>query len=85
MLTMTPGPGDVTLSAVQASQQCSSLLRAAESASHDYVLSQQQLEGLRQAVNPYSAEHTRLTQLYADGLTASQALQASVLGFASRF
>ena len=42
------------------------------------MLTQQQLEGLRQAVNPYSAEHARLTRLHAEGQTASEDLQASM-------
>jgi len=54
----------------QVCQQCSSLLRAAESASHDCMLQQQQLEALRQAVNPYSAEFSRSSQLQAESQEA---------------
>jgi len=54
----------------QVCQQCSSLLRAAESASHDCMLQQQQLEALMQAVNPYSAEFSRLSQLQAESQEA---------------
>ena len=59
----------------QVCQQCSSLLRAAESASHDCTLQQQQLEALRQAVNPYSAEFSRLSQLQAESQEALDLLK----------
>ncbi|KAL0053768.1 hypothetical protein WJX82_010500 [Trebouxia sp. C0006] len=61
-------PSDEDVS--QVCQHCSSLLRAAESASHDCMLQQQQLEALRQAVNPYSAEFSRLSQLQAESQEA---------------
>ena len=47
----------------QVCQECSSLLREAESASHDHTLQQQQLDALRRAVNPYAAESSRLTRI----------------------
>lgn len=62
--------GDKVSVLQQVCQQCSSLLRAAESASHDCMLQQQQLEALRQAVNPYSAEFSRLSQLQAESQEA---------------
>ncbi|KAL0029555.1 hypothetical protein WJX79_003952 [Trebouxia sp. C0005] len=63
---LVPSDEDVS----QVCQQCSSLLRAAESASHDCMLQQQQLEASRQAVNPYSAEFSRLSQLQAESQEA---------------
>lgn len=47
----------------QVCHECSSLLRQAESASHDRSLQQQQLDALRRAVNPYAAESSRLTRI----------------------
>ena len=54
----------------QVCRECSSLLREAESASHDYTLQQQQLDALRRAVNPYAAESSRLTQIQAESREA---------------
>lgn len=59
----------------QVCHECSSLVRHAESASHDCKLQQQRLEALRQAVNPYSAEASRLTQLRAESQQALEVLQ----------
>lgn len=47
----------------QVCHECSSLLREAESASHDRSLQHQQLDALRRAVNPYAAESSRLTRI----------------------
>ncbi|KAL3150757.1 hypothetical protein ABBQ32_000532 [Trebouxia sp. C0010 RCD-2024] len=54
----------------QVCHQCSSLLREAESASHDCTLQQQQLAALRRAVNPYAAESSRLSQIQAESQKA---------------
>ncbi|KAL0033719.1 hypothetical protein WJX77_002381 [Trebouxia sp. C0004] len=69
---ITPSDEDIS----QVCQQCSSLLRVAESASHDCMLQQQQLKALRQAVNPYSAEFSRLGQLQAESQEALDLLNA---------
>ena len=57
-------------SSTQVCRECSSLLRQAESASHDCTLQQQQLEALRRAVNPYAAEASRLSQIQAESQEA---------------
>ncbi|KAL3137671.1 hypothetical protein ABBQ38_004946 [Trebouxia sp. C0009 RCD-2024] len=54
----------------QVCHECSSLLREAESASHDCTLQQQQLAALRRAVNPYAAESSRLSQIQAENQKA---------------
>lgn len=55
---------------IQVCHECSSLLREAESASHDCTLQQQQLAALRRAVNPYAAESSRLSQIQAENQKA---------------
>lgn len=60
----------VPLCCPQVCHQCSSLLREAESASHDCTLQQQQLAALRRAVNPYAAESSRLSQIQAESQKA---------------
>ena len=60
---------------LQVCQDCTLLLRRAEAASHDCTLQQQQLDALRRAVNPYSAEADRLSQLRADSQSALNMLQ----------
>ena len=67
---------DNHIAMVQICQECSSWLREAESASHDCMLQQQQLEALRRAVNPYSAEYSRLSQLQAESQEALGLLNA---------
>ena len=67
---------DSHIAMVQVCQECSNLLREAESASHDCMLQQQQLDALRRAVNPYSAEYSRLSQLQAESQEALGLLDA---------
>ncbi len=60
-------------------QNWDSLLREAQEAWHDCTLQQQELRALTQAVNPYSAEFERVTELGAESedalslLTSQQA------------